>query len=200
MRSLFLTFFFATLCALAFLQGNQRPPERPAATYTNCDFGYSVKVPVDIAAGSSPYSRHGFRIVLPDGKSAIEIYNSFNMGEGKSFPDIVTHQIELRSQGKANWKTMSQTFDQVHGFPSAEVTASYAGKTERWRVKTLVVYRPIQANGLGNIVYILELSSPEALYDRALPKLNEIINGFQFTDLPLAPCSNVQPAHARIAR
>jgi hypothetical protein len=186
-----LTEIFALLCCAALWQGTaQAPGQKPKARYVNCDFGYVVQVPPELTGGVSAYSRHGFRIQLPDGKSVIEIYNAFNMGESTSFTDIVKYELELRSQGRENWEIVSRRVGQMKGFDSEQVTARYTRKTEVWKARAFVVYRPSQTDGLGNITYVLELSSPEASYENALAKFNQTVDGFQLIDLPHGPCSN----------
>ena len=187
----------AAFIIIAFIGGSalskgtaESGEEKPVTRYINCDFGYVVQVPHKLIGRVPAYSSHGFRIDLPDGKSIIEIYNAFNMSESTSFSDIVRYELELRAEGKANWRIINRRVGQTKGLESTEITATYASKTEAWKAEALIVYRPTRTDDLGNIVYVLELSSPAALYDNALEKFNETVGGFQLTDLPRGPCSN----------
>jgi hypothetical protein len=59
-----------------------------------------------------------------------------------------------------------------------------------WKDEIIIIYRPLQADRLGDIVYVLALTAPAEQFEKEDPYLNKVLEGFQLTDLPRGPCTN----------
>jgi hypothetical protein len=185
------------LSALSFLicsgfpnDSSRTPQERQVTRYVNCDYGYMVRVPAGLIGRVPEYQNHGFYMKLPDGQSTIEVYNEFNMSDSVS-PHVV-FDYELKSPAKrlAGWTIVSRHSQQVKGLAATSVTATYRYKGVKWKSHYVILYRPEDSEGLGNIVYLFELTTPLERYEETSVELNRTLEGFELTKLPIGPCSN----------
>ena len=161
-----------------------------ANRYVNCDFGYSMEIPSGLTAKTPEYYNHGFVLHLPDRESSIEIYNAYNMSESRKPEAVFDYVLNLRKDQRKNWRVINKRSIQVDGLDSAQATARYERDGAQWKSEILIAYRATQADGLGDIVYLIELTGPAARYDEAIPYFNETVKGFQLTKLPRGKCSN----------
>lgn len=166
------------------------PRERETKRYVNCDYGYIVRVPHGQIGKVPLYQNHGFHIDLPDGESRIDISNSYNMSDSSVPNAVFGYELKFRKGERKNWRIVDQRSSREHNLDSTHVTASYTQDGATWRSDILIMYRPKQADGLGDIVYVVELSGPAAGYDEAIPYFNQTVEGFRLTKLPLGSCSN----------
>jgi len=178
------------LCGASFSPAYGADTDTLVHQYVNCDYGYKVRVPKGLIGRVPPYALHGFRILLLRGRSTIRVYNQFNMVDSTSLSEIADHEMSPRSQGKTGWSIERRESERVAGLDAVRVTAKYTRGHVAWKDEHLILYRPLQEDGLGNIVYSLGMSVPANLYSSALEKFNRTVEGFQLTELPLGPCRN----------
>lgn len=171
---------------------NSFPPaqEKTNTRYVNCDFGYLVRVPSGFVARIPEYQRHGFSIDLPDGESTIEIYNAYNMSDSVSPRKVFDYELEGEAEGRPGWRIASRHDEQIKGLAATRVTATYRYKGAQWKSLYVILYRPLQSDGEGNIVYSLELSAPLARYQTTSAELDIVLGGFELTKIPHGPSSN----------
>jgi hypothetical protein len=157
--------------------------------YVNCDYGYTVTIPSGLTSKIPGYYNHGFELDLPDRESSIEVYNAYNMSDSTVPGVVFRYELNLRKEGKQDWRLVETHTGRVHGLDSMQAKATYTQNGTLWKSEVLILYRGRQNNGLGNIVYVVDLSAPARLYETALPYLNETVEGFHLAELPLGPCS-----------
>lgn len=164
--------------------------ERRVRRYVNCDYGYVVKVPLGLVAHVPEYQNHGFYLDLPDRQSRIEVYNAYNMSDSDSPPVVFDYELNLQAEGRKGWKVLSRHNEQVQGRQAIDVTTTYSDKGTAWEARYVIVYRPPGLERLGDIIYLFELTTPVARYEKTSAELDRVIAGFAVTRLPLGPCSN----------
>ena len=182
-----------TLCFGYFIaSGRNLEAERQATPnpYANCDYGYMVAIPTGLTARIPEYFSHGFEMDLPDRKSRIEIYNAYNMSDSSVPSTVFSYELQLRKGDRKNWRIVNQRSSREHNLDSIQVTASYARDGSAWKSEILIMYRPKQADGLGDIVYVVELSGPAARYNEAISYFNQTVEGISLTELPRGACTN----------
>jgi hypothetical protein len=193
MRKIITTLQFVLLlflCSSFPTDGWPSPEERRVTRYVNCDYGYVVRVPSGLVGRVPEYQNHGFYMNLPDGQSTIEVYNAFNMSESVSPPAVFDYELKFQGEGRAGWRIVSRHSQQVKGLAATSVTATYTYKGAQWKSRSILVYRPEDSEGLGNIVYLFELTTPLERYEETSVELNRTLEGFELTKLPIGPCSN----------
>jgi len=166
------------------------PKEKRVTRYVNCDYGYAVKVPSGIIGRAPEYENHGFHMEFPDGQSTIEVYNAFNMSDSVSPRAVFDYEMKFRAEGRAGWRIISRHNEKIKGLAAASVTATYKRKGIQWKSHCVIIYRPEDSEGLGNIVYLFELTTPLERYEETSVELNRTLEGFELTKLPIGPCSN----------
>lgn len=170
-------------CALA--QQKEQPKK-----YSNCDFGYMLSIPTDLTLHRSEYYNHGVELGLPDGVSTIEVFNSYNMSESTSPEVAINYELRNRIEGRAKWQVVRQTNLRLYQLASKRLRADYIKDQVPWTSEIVILYRAPQADGLGNIIYALELSAPASCFDAAIPYFDEVLKGFSLSALPKGPCVN----------
>jgi len=166
------------------------PQERKVAQYVNCDYGYVVRIPPGLVGQVPEYQNHGFYIRLPDGNSTINVSNEFNMSESALPAAVFHYELKFAAEVRIGWKILSRRYKKVKGLDAMTATATYKDKGAQWKSRILIVYRPLDEEGLGNIVYLFELSTPLARYKETSLAFDRVVGGFELTKLPRGPCSN----------
>lgn len=164
--------------------------ERKTTQYVNCDYGYVVRIPHGLIGKVPLYQNHGFYIELSDEESRIDVFNSYNMSDSSVSSTVFSYELEFRKGERKDWRIVNQRLTREHDLDSTRVTASYTRDGTAWKSEILIMYRPKQADGLGDIVYVVELSGPAARYDEAIPYFNQTVEGFHLTELPRGACPN----------
>jgi hypothetical protein len=188
--ALSLSIVFWLLLSSPYAESWQSAHERRVTRYVNCDFGYIVRVPPGLIARVPEYARHGFNIDLPDGRSSIEVYNTYNMSGSSSPLAILKYQLQFQAELHPGWKVVSRHDQQVKGLAGTSVAAIYRYQGTAWKSHYIIAYRPLDGEGEGNIVYLFELSAPLNRYDKTLGDFNRVVDGFELTQIPRGPCSN----------
>ena len=112
------------------------------------------------------------------------------MSDSRRLNAVFDNALTVRKAGLRNWRVVRRRTDLVRGLDSLRVTATYLRKNAQWTSQVLIVYRPRQPDGLGNVVYVFAVSGPSRQYDSAVRYFDDVVRGFQLTPLPHGPCSN----------
>ena len=156
--------------------------------YVNCDFGYTVHLPKGLVGRVPSFARHGFDIALPDGSSRVTVYNEYNMLDRPTLRAIADSEFQMAGKGNPQWSVGNYRQEKLGGLSAIRATASYLRDGAEWRDEYLIAYRPLQRDGEGNIVYVVQLSAPKELFPAAMEKFQQTVKGFQLTRIPHGPC------------
>ena len=170
------------------LQAFQGTKETLVHDYVNCDFGYSVHVPEGLVGRVPFFARHGFDMVLPDGRSTITVYNEYNMLDRPTLRSIADNELQMEGKENQQWRVGRYRKETLGGLPAIRATTSYLHDGAEWRDEYLIAYRPLQKDREGNIVYVVQLFAPEESLSAALGKFQEVARGFKLTKIPHGPC------------
>jgi hypothetical protein len=160
--------------------------------YVNCDYGYAMTIPPGLVAEACAYGNHGWMLHFPDQESMISVYNEYNMSESDKPDSVFDYELgvlkEVRT--RTHQRFLNKRRNLVQNMHTIEVTASYKRDGKAWKSEIFFMYRPLQADSLGNIVYKIELMAPAALFDKAMPYFKKTLAGLQLLPLPLGPCED----------
>ena len=163
--------------------------------YSNCDYGYFVRLPKDtVAHGSLPPSpNHGFVVNVADPSSraafdsvrwnrSLWVDASYNV-EDISLSSREVDEPSKQQGGSGDSRTLRRRRVKVEGVPAVRVTAEHQTPNGKFLTESITVVR-------GGIVYRVELQTPQGNYESDLLTFNRLVKGWHFLPLPKGECHN----------
>ena len=147
--------------------------------YTNYVYGYSVPVPKELVAYSSPppLPQHGAGIIISENPdSYLYVDGSYNALFWKTLDETADAHLNWLKEDFPNTRLQKKESARLGNLPALRFAAKYDRDGVSWVNETIMAFR---GNDEVNIVYTASFDTTEEQYSENVIKFEEVVNGWK---------------------